>query len=279
MNGGTRYGELVRSAGRHILTASVELERRRFADQPAALRAVTCYLDLLHALNRHGVQLIGSEMRLLGIRRADDADPREAAAARLTDHLAYLGQRDLGSVRDGGEVSASWAAAASSIRAATDLLATHRDRDGGWRSPEAEQLEAADVQAAGFGELAAISIPVAAAATTLGLRVGQSGVDWGVVHGLVPETGALLEVAVETRRLGGLFGAPLATLGVARPTVRSGDPVVELGDRHRDGRQLTQSSSSQVRACEQLSLGAAPASVAIAMSGQQIGGRPHRRCC
>jgi hypothetical protein len=81
--------------------------------------------------------------------------------------------------------------------------------------------------------------------------VGQSGVDWGVVQGLVPETGPLLEVALETRRLGGLFGAPLATLGVARPTVRSGDPVVELGDRlsrlHRVAWQLTR--EERVGAC------------------------------
>ncbi|MCW2601292.1 MAG: hypothetical protein JWM02_3121 [Frankiales bacterium] len=58
-------------------------------------------------------------------------------------------------------------------------------------------------------------------------------------------------VAVETRRLGGLFGAPLATLGVARPAVRSSDPVVEVGDRlarlHRMAWQLT--GEERVGAC------------------------------
>lgn len=251
MSGGTQYGELVRDAGQHILAASVELERQTFADQAAALSAATAYRDMLQALSRHGRELMGSEVRRIVTRGADDADPRDVAAARLIDHLAYIGERDLGPSRAGGEVSASWVAAASSMRAATDLLATHRYRDGGGRSPEAELLEDADVRAAGFGELAAITIPIAAAGTALGLRVGQSGVEWADVQGLVPETGPLLEIALEARRLGGLFGAPLATLGVARPAVRSGDPVVELGDRlarlHRVAWQLTR--EERVGAC------------------------------
>lgn len=137
------------------------------------------------------------------------------------------------------------------MRAATDLLATHRDRDGGWRSPQAELLAGADLRAAAFGELAAISMPVAAAASALGLRVGQSGVAWAHVQRLVPDTGPLLAGAVEARRFGALFGAPLATLGVARPAVRLGDSVVELGDRlarlHRVVWQLTR--EQRVGAC------------------------------
>lgn len=109
------------------------------------------------------------------------------------------------------------------------------------------------MRAAAFGELAAVTIPVASAATSLGLRAGQAGIDWSEVEELVPATGPLLEVALEARSLGGLagFGAPLAELGVARPAVRSGDPVVELGDRlarlHRMAWQLTR--EERVGAC------------------------------
>lgn len=243
MTGRTQYGELLGSAGQHILRASLALESDRLPDRAAAEQTVIIYRDLLHALSQHGLQLIGSGPRLLGIRATDDADPRDAVAARLVDHLAYVGQRDLNRERTNTGASASWAAAGTSVRAATDLLATHRDHYGGWRSPDAAWLEDPQVRAAGFGELAAIAIPVAAAATRLALRVGQAGVDWGEVERIVPETGPLLEVALETRRLGGLAGTSLATLGVARPAVRSGDPVIELGDRlarlHRVAWQLT----------------------------------------
>ncbi len=94
-------------------------------------------------------------------------------------------------------------------------------------------MEDPSIRAAAFGELAAVTIPVASAAIPMGLRVGQAGVDWSEVAGLIPNTDPLLEVALEARALGGLagFAAPLAELGVARPAVRSGDPITELGDR------------------------------------------------
>lgn len=243
MSGRTQYGDLLRDAGRHILVASVELANEQFADKDTAERAAIVYLDLLHALHRHGRQLMGSELRLRGFGATRDADPRDAAAARLVDHLAHVGRRHFGAEGCDAQVSRSWAAAASSVRAATDLLATHRDSHGGLRSPEAELLEAPEVRAAGFGELAAITFPVAGAGTTLGMRIREAGCT--EVQRLVPEMAPLLEVAAETRRLGDLggFSAPLAAMGVAKPNVRSGDPVVELGDRlarlHRVAWRLT----------------------------------------
>lgn len=105
-------------------------------------------------------------------------------------------------------------------------------------------LDDAEVRAAGFRELAALTIPAASVANSLGLRMGEAGMAWADVAALVPETGPLLDVALETRRLGGPFGPPLSTMIVARPAVRSEDPVVELGDRlarlHRVAWQLTQ---------------------------------------
>jgi hypothetical protein len=249
VTGRAQYGQLIRDAGRHILAASVELEGQQFANRAVAGRAVKAYLDLLHALGRHGRQLVGPDVHL---HRADAADPRDALGARLVDHLAHVGLRDLGSTKSRAGVAGSWAAAASSVRAATDLLATHRDAQGAWRSPESAVLDDPSTRGAGFGELAAIAIPVASAGSPLSLRVGQAGYDWQAVEGLVPEVGPLLEVALEARALNGLAGfAPLATMGVARPAVRSGDPVVELGDRlarlHRVAWQLTR--EERVGAC------------------------------
>jgi hypothetical protein len=252
VTGRSHYGQLLHDAGQHILTASVALEGQRFANKAAAARATTVYVDVLHALGRHGQQLLGFDSRFRPIRVAGN-DPRDAIAARLVDHLAHVGRRDLGTRTRNPPVSSAWVAAASSVRAATDLLATHQDQFGGWRSPSAALLEDASMRAAAFGELAAVTIPVASAATSLGLRAGQAGIDWAEVEELVPATGPLLEVALEARSLGGLagFGAPLAELGVARPAVRFGDPVVELGDRlarlHRMAWQLTR--EEQVGAC------------------------------
>ena len=233
MTGRTQYGQLMHLAGRHILTASVDLQGHSFKDPAAARRAVTVYLDLLHALGRHGRRLLGSDAGLWGIRAAGNADPRDVIAVQLTDHLAHVGLRDLATGKRNLPVSSSWAAAGRTVRVATDLLATYRDEGWGWRSPSAALLEDPSIRAAAFGELAAVTIPAASAATPLGLRVGQAGVDWSEVAGLIPNTDPLLEVALEARTLGGLagFAAPLAELGVARPAVRSGHPITELGDR------------------------------------------------
>lgn len=256
MSGRAQYGQLLRDAGRHILSASVELDAQPFATRAAAGHAVTAYLDLLHALGRHGRQLVNPDVHL---HRPEAVDPRDALGARLVDHLAHVGLRDLGSAKRRAGAAGSWAAAASSVRAATDLLATHRDAHGAWRSPESAVLDDPGVRGAGFGELAAIAIPVASAGPPLSLRVGQAGYDWQAMEGLVPEVGPLLDVALEARALNGLAGlAPLAAMGVARPAVRSGDPVIELGDRlarlHRVAWQLTREERVGVCALADLSV-------------------------
>lgn len=253
MTGRTQYGQLMFKAGQQILSAGVALETAAFVDAAAAKQAVVAYRDLLHALGRHGRQLVGSDARLRGIRASLNADPRDAAAGQLVQHLAHVGQRDLGTSRRRG-VAASWRSAAASVRAATDLLATYRDHDGRWLSPEAAVLDDAAVRAAGFGELGRLSLPVATAANSLGRRLGEVGFAVRDVHELVPETGPLRWAATEARRLANLggFGAPLSRLEVARPSVRTGNPVLELGDRlarvHRVAWQLA--GADRVGACD-----------------------------
>lgn len=245
MTGRTQYGQLVQRAGQQILAANVALETAGFPDAAVGKQAVVAYRDLLHALGRHGWQLLGSDARLRGIRASVNADPRDAAAAQLVDHLGHVGQRDLGVSRRRATVAGSWRSAAASVRAATDLLATYRGHEGRWLTPEAAVLDDGAVRAAGFGELASLSLPVATAANALGRRLGEVGVAVRDVHELVPETGPLRWAASEARRLASLsgFGAPLSRLEVARPSVRSSNPVHELGDRlarlHRVAWQLT----------------------------------------
>jgi hypothetical protein len=230
-----QYGELVHDAAQHMLKASLELESKAFVDTAAGERAAVAYRDLLHALGRHGQQLFGTDAPIRRIRATVNPDPCEIAAASLVEHLVEAGQRDLESAACG------WRSAADAVRAASDLLATHRDRDGGVRSPDSEALNDMAVRAAGHGELASLTLPVGAAANCLGRRLLEVGAD---AEALVPEMQPVQEAARDTRRLVDRvgLGAPLASLEVARPLVRTGDPVVELGDRlariHRAAWQL-----------------------------------------
>ena len=246
MSGRTRYGDLLQDASRHILAASVAVERDRFANRAAAEQAVSACRDLFHALGRHGTQLFGTDARVAGIRATGIASTPDRAALRLVDELATIGRRSLGVVPHSTDVAAtSWATAAICVRAASDLLATHRGMDGVWRSPYGQILDEPSVRAVGFAEMAGLVIPVAEAATHLGLRTGQAGLSQRQVARLVPHLESLTDVAIEVRRLGTLsHGASgLTSLEVARPGVRLGDPVVELGDRlarlHRVAWQLT----------------------------------------
>ena len=229
----TQYGELLRSASRHLAAASVTLEIGRFTGPRDARQAAVAYRDLLAALGSHGGQLLGSPVRLAGISASAQPEPHNLVAAELLNELARIGVRnqvnDLGSA----PVARAWSDAAAQLRAATDLVATHRDPGGGWRSPQAQHLDDPRVRAEGFAELGALTVPVAAAASMLGGRARQAGLSWAEVDDLVPDTDRLAEVARRARQLGGRLAtaSPLDRLGVANPPVRTGEPLVELGDR------------------------------------------------
>ena len=159
--------------------------------------------------------------------------------------LPRCGHIDGAGASSASAAAAGWMAAAASVRIASDLLATHREADGAWRSPYAQLLDDPAVRAVGFAELAALVVPTAEAATQLALRAGQAGIGWRAVERLVPRTRALLDVALEVEGTAGTRESPsqLSSMEVARPAVRIEDPVVELGDRlarlHRTAWQLT----------------------------------------
>jgi hypothetical protein len=235
-----QYGELMRAAGSQILSANLLLEAQSMESEVAAQSAAVAYRDLLHALANHGRQLFGGAQNMWAVRAAINADERDAAGLRLVEHLAHIAQKDL--ARDlQGELAAAWSEGARAVRAATDLLATFHDAQGAWRAPEAALLEDPSVRAAGFGELACVTIPVTLAATGLERRMEEMGVS----SGLVPDTRNARHVALQVRDLANLsgFGRPLSTLEVAKPAVRSEDPYQELTDRvarlHRVAWQLT----------------------------------------
>lgn len=233
MTARTQYGDLVRQAGQHILAANVALESEGLQTVEAGKQACDAYRDVLHALGGHGKRLFGSDTRLLAIRASVRCDPREAAAARLVDHLAHVGARAFDHPRVQDPVVAAWMHAADSIRAASDLLATHRDAAGNPRTPAAVLLDDLAVRTAGFGELASLTVPVAMSGSSLARRLQELGMSAVTIDDLVPETRPLREAAFEARRLANLggVGLPLAEMQVARPGIRRRDPLAELEDR------------------------------------------------
>jgi hypothetical protein len=145
---------------------------------------------------------------------------------RLLDALAPLARRQPAPPEPSSRLAAAWVVAASRVRAATDLLATHRDEDGRWRSPEGALLDQSDVRAAGFAQLAALTT-VAAGADNLGLRAVQAGLSLRAVRRLVPDTAAVLPAAADVQQIcsaGHKSADVLAAVEVARPAVRTGEP-------------------------------------------------------
>ena len=259
MSDRTQYADLIREAGAQILAVNVLLEASPQLAAPMTAELVA-YRDVFHALGQHGLRLLGGESGRRWIRGAVVVEQSDMTGMQLTDHLMHLGQRNY-TDDPGTGVSAHWQRAADAVRAASDLLATHLDTWGDTRAPASEVLKDPAVRAAGFGELASLTIPVATAADSLGRQLVDSGSPVHEVERLVPPTRAVREVAVASRhqaQLGGV-GRPLAELQVARPAVREQDPVVELQDRvarlHRVAHQLTR--EDRVGVCTLADLAAA----------------------
>jgi hypothetical protein len=245
VTGRTRSGDLLRDASHHLLRGTVVLARDRFDDAAAAHAAVAAYQDLLHGLGRLARQLFGADLRVPGLRMSAERDPRRAASVRLVDELDAVGRfRSWEAGAPLAGVGAAWGAAATAVRAAGDLLATHRDAAGGWGNQHAALLDDPRVRAIALAEVAALVVPLVETTEQLGLRSGQAGVPWSQVQQLLPPTGVRIRLAAQVRAAA---GAPtdqaMAQIEVARPALRVGEPLVELGDRlgrlHRVAWQLT----------------------------------------
>jgi hypothetical protein len=180
--------------------------------------------------------------RVAHVRRAGPPPGGERAAGRRARRGRSFPK--LGGRGAAGRVGAAWGAAATAVRAAGDLLATHRDAAGGWGNQHAALLDDPRVRAIALAEVAALVVPLVETTEQLGLRSGQAGVPWSQVQQLLPPTGVRIRLAAQVRAAA---GAPtdqaMAQIEVARPALRVGEPLVELDDRlgrlHRVAWQLT----------------------------------------
>lgn len=204
------YGELMRDATRQVTVTATLLSSSRLPDPVAAQSAITQWRRLLEACRRHGWAQLGGQTRAAGMRASTQPDPVDVAAAAFADGLARV-IRPSGAAAalrlDGqepvGDVAAGWARASRLLRAATDLLATHRGPDGVAATPEALLLDTRGVRAHGLHALTGVALPALGVADTLLLRARQAGVPRAAVDARLPMTGAVLDAAVRLRALTG----------------------------------------------------------------------------
>ena len=174
------YRELVDAAFSAVGKASFEMMRTRFSNEQQAAAAVTAYRDLLDAVRAHlayfepttrqtGAAGVGPSMTV------DHGAPLAASTVLLAQRA-----RRSAVPADPADVPAPallWRAAAAKLRAAQDLLDTHRDPDYGWRTPDAWLLDNTRPQAAAVTSLAGFLRTVAHAGQALALRAREAARD------------------------------------------------------------------------------------------------------
>ena len=251
----TVFGELARDTAEQLAAGVGTLTVTPFDTRAQALAALAAYRDLAHSLARAGGQLLGPADRIAGLRHATRPDLTEVAMLHLVDDLHRLGHpRPFHTAPAARGAGAAWAEASRTAGAAADLLATHRGPDGQQRTPT-PVLDDPAVRRAGYAQLAGLVGPLAGAAPLLARRVIEAGADWTRLEHLLPNAETAAQSAADVRapaRPGAiaktlantLAGAErLDTVEVARPAVRTGEPLVELGDRlarlHRTAWQLS----------------------------------------
>jgi len=175
------YRELVDAAFSAIGKASFEMMRARFGGEPEAVAAVTAYRDLLDAVRTHMEYFIPSTRQSeFAAAATNEAVPDLTAPLRAS--MVLLAQRARRSVAQADPADLPpparlWRAAAARLRAAHDLLDTHRDPDYGWRTPDAWLLDSPRPQAAAINSLAGFLRTVANSGQALALRAREANRD------------------------------------------------------------------------------------------------------
>jgi hypothetical protein len=167
---GATYRQVFDNAFDAAGRASIAMAKTRFAGPAEAEQAVAAYRDLLAAVashleylvapNRMGEQSLGAP-RFVDPQLAHAADVIRRRAARCSAPERLDGVHP---------VAGSWWQAATAVRAAQELLDTHRGPELSWRTPDAWLLDHPQAQAAAVGELGDFIRAIAGSSTALALR-------------------------------------------------------------------------------------------------------------
>lgn len=231
------YGELVRIAARHANWASIGLVTERIADRATAEASLVAYRETFAAVRVHIERLVGGPRRIEGMRWSDWTSPSDRAALRLVEQLVRIRQPTAPTQLIQAQPVGSWHATIRALGAAGDLLATHTDANGAPRTPDAAAWSDGAVRAVSYAQLADLVSVLCSADRDLALRCGQAGMPWRAVARSLPSLDSVAEGAYELHQVARQelgFTATSETLDgitVARPTVRTHDPLLELDDR------------------------------------------------
>lgn len=237
--GPVTYGELLDLTSAHLIRAGIALAMQPPVTGRELTRTVIAYREAVHAFGDHLAAVLTAPSRSKLI---DDATRESLAQGRRlkTELQQAVPVRPRGLPQDApGSAIDSYRAAARTVRAASDLLATHLDSaTGQLRSPESSPLWALGDRGPVVRRLAAL-VGTAAVTEPLLRRLAEhlAGRDEVLGVGLPDLTAvrdlasaSLQEAAAQARGDPGAASA-VEQVTVARPAVRTDDPLTEITDR------------------------------------------------
>jgi hypothetical protein len=236
VTGRATYGDLLRDTTHALAVANTRLVSAGFTSQAEAQRAVAAYRDTADGLGVLGSRLVQPANRLTAVADRSHPDDRVAAGARLAARLQGLGRptpwTELGDEPSLPGPAGAWRSAAQTARTAQDLLATYWDPHGVRSAPLADQLEDVDQRAGALLEYAGLASTVADAADPLAVRAVAAGIPAQDAEDLVAAAEAVTSACVDVRfACHGADPQAFDTVQVARPTIRTDQPLTEVTDR------------------------------------------------
>lgn len=228
----TRYGDLTRIASEHLGAAAITLTQQLFPNLARASAAISAYADLHDALYRLGWELHGGMINRVLVPAAERRDAEQTARYALLEGIGRIATRTYPAHPPRTGVAGHWYAASTTLRTATDLLATHRRPMGQPRTPDSPDLADPGVAGPAWREYASLALTIAAMGEPLATRARTVGASPRRLLGLPWTSDAVTAAATRLHDLHARAGpSELRELEVAHPAVRSGDPVLELTDR------------------------------------------------
>lgn len=217
--GPATYADLLRAAARHTARAAQSLTTTPLRDREAALSAIAWRAHMLADCGVHLRSLVDASGTVDAAGPGRECPDRQAAA--LARALLCVGPVESLAAAASGPAR-SWRSAAVALGAAADLIATHRDRRGEDRSPDAQAPADPAGRSWAYATVADLVGALALAERDLALRVAQTGMPWREVERRLPD---LDQVDLARRLLRQEAAWPatrdphpaLAALTVARP--------------------------------------------------------------
>ncbi|MEO6821910.1 MAG: hypothetical protein ABI468_05495, partial [Candidatus Nanopelagicales bacterium] len=227
---GVTLGALLHDSGRLVQNGAELLGTTRLPSRSAAFAAVLALSDTLRAchelLEVLSCNRLRPELEQVGTNTEVGANTDLLRwGNRFESLLAPYGRRPVavavGPARDSrSALESTWCSAAVSVRSASDMLRTHRDTDGSWRSPESAALDETGEVLSAIGAVACQVRMLASCCRELARQARVFGIGATMVGRQLGDPGELIEVAQRCGEVMPPLRGQIAGLGLARPSVR-----------------------------------------------------------